>query len=252
MNDDVSRDEFDELLALYALDALDRLERETVERRVHNDPRARAEIDALQETAAYLGLNNTAPPPGLWISIASELDGLAPPEHRRARHTRQKHSRVVRAIAAGLALAAAGTIALLSVEVAHQHDRVDRLAADMTRRPMEQAAMAALTSPGAHVVDLRSSDRAWSAHLVMRRDGTGITMKSNLSRLSPDRTYQLWAVTRRDGDYSTVSVSTLGREVAMSVFHIDGTVVGRQITEEAAPGAISPHYPPIVEASLPE
>jgi hypothetical protein len=158
---------------------------------------------------------------------------------------------VIQVAAASVALAATATIAWLGVEVVHQQDRLDRFAIEMKHDPIERAAVAAMIQPGAHVVDLISRDRAWSAHLVMRRDGTGFMMDSNLPRLPRDRTYQLWAVVERDGDSSVIPVSTLGREAATSMFHIEGTVVRLQITEETAPGGISPHQPPVVEAKLP-
>jgi hypothetical protein len=238
----------DELLALYALDALDPAERDLVERELDGNPGVRAEVDSLRETVALLGVNTATAPEGLWTRIERAIGADSPGREARV-HAPTRGGRP-RARAIALAAAAALVVAMLGVEVVRERQRVDRLAAQIERDPIERAALDAMHAPDSHVVELASSDRARSAHVVMQADGTGYLMTSNLPRLPPNRTYQMWARIERNGAPTMVSLSTLGRDAGPARFHVSDGVVGLEITEEAAPGSPVPGHPPIVEARL--
>ena len=59
--------------------------------------------------------------------------------------------------AAVLAAAAMVAIVVLGVQTVRQQDRIDELAAEMHREPMQQQAMAARVRTDAHVIDLAAA-----------------------------------------------------------------------------------------------
>jgi anti-sigma-K factor RskA len=243
---ELTRAELDELLPLYALDALDGEEREQVERYVTRDDDARAEVESLREAVSFLSTREAPAPPTLWAGIEGALDAPstaleAPPLRLVAADASVEGSpRRGRRVVALLAAAAIVLALVLGVQVVRQQHRIDDLADEMHRDPMEQQAMAARASSDAHVIALDAMTGDGGAEVVMLPDGTGYLMNHELPVLDGDGTYQLWA---RAGDGDTqrmVSLGVLGRQPGISPFRLAAQPTMFEVTAEPASGSDAP------------
>ena len=259
MDRELTRAELDELLPLFALDALDGDERDQVARYVERDDDARAEVESLREAVSFLPPRDVRAPASLWEGIEGALDmpagDLTAPPLRlvtadsptagtaaRGHHIERRRGR--RAVAL-LAAAAIVLAVVLGVQVVRQQDRIDDLAAEMHRDPMEQQALAARGSPDAHVIPLHAMeggaiDREAGAEVVMLPDGTGYLMGHTLPALDADGTYQLWAKVG-DGDTARmVSLGVLGRDPGITPFSLATNPTMFEVTAEPTPGSDAP------------
>jgi len=252
---ELTRAELDELLSLFALDALDGDERDQVARYVERDDDARAEVESLREAVSFLPPRDVRAPASLWEGIEGALDLpagdlTAPPLRLVAAdsptgRTAERGSRRGRRAVALVAAAAIVLAVVLGVQVVRQQDRIDDLAAEMHRDPMEQQALAARGSPDAHVIPLHAMegdaiDRAAGAEVVMLPDGTGYLMGHTLPALDADGTYQLWAKVG-DGDTARmVSLGVLGRDPGITSFSLATTPTMFEVTAEPTAGSDAP------------
>jgi anti-sigma-K factor RskA len=241
---ELTRAELDELLPLYALDALDGEEREQVARYVERDDDARVEVESLREAVSLLPARDEPAPESLWTGIEGALGAptheLVAPPLRLPSATARRPSRRGRRIVALLAAAAMVLVVVLAVQVVRQQDRIDDLAAQMRRDPMEQQAMAALGSPDAHVIRLDPMQGKRGAEVVMLPDGTGYLMAHDLPRLGTDTTYQLWAKMGDGAAARMVSLGVLGRAPGISAFTLTATPTMFEVTTEPASGSDAP------------
>jgi anti-sigma-K factor RskA len=213
-----------DLLAAYALGAVSEDERRTVERAVAADPEHSRLLDEHLETAAALtsGMltGDETPPPGLWDRIRGDIEPevqpLAPVIPLR------RFNRVLAAVA----VAAVFATTLLSVQVIRQRSEIG----DFRDRPLALAVEEARAA-GAVSVALTGDVHA---EIVLAADGTGYLVGDALPSLSPEETYQLWAVV----DGRVISAGALGSDPDLAVFHVDGDVDVFALTVEVAGGVV--------------
>ena len=257
MGRELSHAEAVELLGAYALDALEADERVAVEGHASRCPSCRAEIVDHREVAGLLTPGWAKPPPGLWDRIAASLQEVPPPLDlapviaMKARERRgtvagspasPRRRTVGAGVAAMVAVAAVTVIGFLGFRVADDNRRLDRLAIGEHGQELQRSVNAALAEPDARRVSLRSEDGARSAEAVVLPDGTGYLVRHNLPALSPDKTYQLWAVVGT----SRISVGVLGPQPRIASFKMDGAVSALAITEETGGGVESTRRNPVV------
>jgi anti-sigma-K factor RskA len=256
MDRELTRAELDELLPLYALDALDGEEREQVERCVASDEPARRDVTSLREAVSWLPSTDISAPETLWEGIeqaltASHVETPSPSPARSFDTERHRRRGLLgRQLVAALAAAAALLALVLGVQVVRQQHRIDDLAAEMHRNPIEQQANAALASASAHLIHLTTTDGHDGAEVVMLPDGTGYFMKHNLPKLSPGSTYQLWAKVGHAEDAQMVSLGVLGRAPGIAPFRLATTPTMLEVTKETASGSASPSNAVIVQGDL--
>ncbi len=248
MDRELTRAELDELLPLYALDALDGEEREQVARYVERDERARAEVSSLREAVALVPPSEGRAPASLWATIESSLDAppaetvrSEPPVGLGAARARRGERRSYRRVAVALAAAAVVAIAVLGIQVARQQDRIDDLAAEMHRDPMQQQAKTARTNRDAHVIELAAVSGTSTGEIVMLPDGTGYFMDHNLPTLPKGSTYQLWAKVGDPASPRMVSLGVLGADPGIAAFRLSAPMIMFEVTREDAPGNITPN-----------
>jgi Anti-sigma-K factor rskA len=251
-HDQRSPDELDDLLGAFALDAVDPFERELVERRLIDDPVARAEVDAMRETAAALATlpaDHEGAPSDLWDRIAGAIrepvvpspeqaDGAPDAPNVVAFRRSRRFTSVPARVAAPIAAAAAIVIAVLAIQVA-------------TRTPSRAGDLAAAyrhaVSSGAATVQLRGSDGGpVAAEIALQPDGTGYLRNDRLAALPAGETYQLWALVNQGGKTRAVSAGVLGREPTAVAFHVAAPPDSFAITMEDAPGVVQPTQAPAV------
>jgi anti-sigma factor RsiW len=261
---DLTHSQLQELLGAYALDAVDDDERDLVEAHLVGCPRCRAEVAEHREVAARLAHTGTAAPPGLWDRIAASLEEAPPPlvlpppgTHGVATRPDPDPAAPGSAPAGAIPirrggpppavrwLAAAAAVAALVVAVAGIRVALDSRRASWGDA-LARSFVAALSDRGSKTVVLRSPDGRLSAQLVLAPDGTGYLAASELPRLAPDRTYQLWALV---GD-QRVSSGVLGARPGLRAFPADPAAAGYAITEERAGGVATTTHQPVVVGLL--
>lgn len=249
---DLSNQELDELLGAFALDAVDGDEREQVEQYLGRSPRARAVVAEYRETAALLAHAGTEAPPGVWERIEESVAEETPPPPTAATAAvvplgPRRAGRLRRVAAAAAAAAAVLVVGALLVKVVQQDDRIDDLA---HRGGLVAAADAASRDPNAAQVRLASADGSVVARVVYLPDGNGFLTESNLRRLSPEHTYQLWARVGPPESAGVVSAGVLGPDPGVSAFRVRGPVREFLITEEQAPGVAATVNPAVVSGPV--
>lgn len=245
MDRELTRAELDELLPLYALDALDGEEREQVARYVARDDDARAEVESLRDAASYLSAGDLRAPSSLWAGIEGSLDApaaevAAPPLRIVREEPVEPHAGRARKIVSWLAAAAIVLAVVLGVQVVRQQNRIDDLADEMHRDPMEQQAMAARGSSDAHVIPLAAMHGDGGAEVVMLPDGTGYLMAKELPSLSGGRTYQLWAKVGEGDGAQMVSLGVLGKTPGIAPFRLAAPPTMFEVTTEPTTGSNAP------------
>lgn len=248
---ELQREELQALLGAYALDAVDPDEREQIERYLEVDPRARAEVESFREAASMLAMSGADAPSGIWDRIVGEIEGeqldlgtsdVSPPaldlfERKRARGA-SRRSVAVRWV--GVAAAVAATlIALLSIQVLRQNDRIDRLDVATTGDAVRRGAETAATAPGSRTVSLTTDGGTELASIVLRADGTGYFVPHGLEAAANGEVYQLWALVGDDAEPEAISAGVLGNDPGVASFRFSAPVNGFAVTLEQAPGVVS-------------
>ena len=229
-----------ELLGAYALDAVDTEEAALIEAHLVACPRCRAEVAEHREAATLLSFTGATAPEGVWSRIAAGLEEAPPPLTMPRRLGARRPA--TRWLAAATAIAAA-VIAVLSLQVVRQNDRIDQLAAISDRHGLDQAAAAAAVTPGARTVRLASNDGSRVVDAVVLPDGHGYLVRADLPTLGRDATYQLWGVIGAQ----TISLGVLGSEATITPFRAVGRLTALAITAERTGGAVAPTTAPIVQ-----
>ena len=259
---ELQREELHALLGAYALDAVDDDERDQIERYLDTDPRARAEVESFREAASMLAMSGTDAPSGIWDRIVGRIEGderdldpsdVAPPldlfERKGAREA-SRRSVALRWV--GVAAAVAATlIAVLSVQVLRQNDRIDRLDVAMTGDPVRRGAETAATAPGSRTVSLTSESGTELASIVLRPDGTGYFVSHGLEAAPEGDVYQLWALVGDAEQPEAISAGVLGNDPRVASFRFSSPVNGFAVTMEQAPGVISSLQQPELTGLVP-
>jgi anti-sigma factor RsiW len=260
----VTHDEVSELLGAFALDAVDGDEYEQIEAHLAECPRCRAEVDAHREVAAALGNSVEPLPEGLWDSIASRLpqredqeappmpalvrdataeDGGETPKFRAPRSSRPagpaRPSRSMRSRLATVifvAVAAAAVAIVLGVNLVHDNHQISAL--QHTGSTSHAVVVAALNTPGHKLVNVETPGHNSVAQFVVVPSGQGYLVKSELPKLSSNKTYQLWGVFKG----RSISLGLLGQSPHQSTFTSAGstTPTALAITVEPAGGSVTP------------
>jgi anti-sigma-K factor RskA len=258
-------EELDSLLGAYALDALEAADRERVDAYLERDPTARAEVDDLRETAAALALvrvTDMDAPPEVWERIAGAIEAerarAADQEPGAERQVAEQHidevaaRRARRTRAQWMTVAAAAAVVALVVLAAQvaslrgQLDRAHRLGPAAMAAAFERATKV----DGAEQVGLASESGATLARVVLLPDGTGYLRGDRLTALTPDRTYQLWAVTGDPQRPVTVSAGVLGPDPKAVSFRASGPVQAFAVTIERAGGVVKSAHTPIAQGAV--
>jgi hypothetical protein len=253
---ELTRTELDELLPLYALDALDGDERAQVARYVERDADARTEVESLREAAAFIPPRDVAAPASLWAGIESSLGdttaGPTPPLRPvdASPNTAKRGLRRGRTVVALLAAAAVIVVGVLGVQLFRQQARIDELAAEMHRDPMEQQAMAARAAAGAHVIPLADMHGgAGTTEVVMLPDGTGYLFGQQLPTLDGHSAYQLWAQVGEGASAQMISLGVLGSDPGIVPFRLTATPTMFEVTRETGTGSQTPGDDVVVRGS---
>jgi hypothetical protein len=258
-------EELHALIGAYALDAVDTDEREQIERYLESAPRARDEVESFREAASMLAVSGADAPSGIWDRIVGEIDGeqrdlgasdVAPPELAtpifEPKQVRKPPRRTVSWQWVGVAAAVAATvIAVLSVQVVRQNDRIDRLDVAMTGDAVRRGAAAAATARGSRTVSLATDSGAELASIVMRPDGAGYFVSKGLDAAPAGEVYQLWALVGDREQPEAISAGVLGKDPAVAGFRFSAPVNGFAVTREQAPGVISSLQKPELTGLLP-
>jgi Anti-sigma-K factor rskA, C-terminal/Anti-sigma-K factor RskA, N-terminal domain len=235
----LSPQEIEELLAAYALDAVDDDERAAIERYLAATPGAADEVAGMQSAAAMLAHVGGPPPEGVWERLESMIAESPMPSRRATAPDLPTVLQPPRAAAHmrrwQLFAGAAAVVALVFAGL-----WVAELTSDgSARRDTTALAQAAAHAPGARHAALRDDAGNVVATAVVLRDGTGY-LTSELGRLSPGQTYQLWGV----GGTETISLGVLGPRPRVVAFKSAAGTAALAISTEVAGGvAVSTHAP---------
>lgn len=236
-----------ELLGAYALDAVDPDEADLVESHLASCPRCRAEVEGHREVAAMLAQAGGTAPEGVWNRIAASLEE-PPPRLDLAPVRSLDRRRSVSLRTMGMVLSAAAVvIAVLGFNVVKQDRRIDSVLASLERDAFQKEIAAALIDPEARKVRLVAPDGTKRADAVLRPDGRGYLVETDLPELPPDRTYQLWA---QIGDQK-VSLGLLGPKPRPAAFQVKADVAALAVTEEVAQGVAVTSNPAVVSGWVP-
>ena len=252
---ELSPGELDELLGAYALDAVDDDEREQLEAYLDRTPAARSLVAEYRETAALLAHSGTEAPAGLWQRIARTLEEepprLAPPAGAEVVRLESRRARLARRVAVAVGVAAAVVaVAVLSVKVLQQGDRIDELERQSDTGAVLAAAETAARDPNAVRTTMASADGTVEARVVYLPDGDGFLVQDNLRPLPVGRTYQLWALMSDAQPARAISAGVLGPDPGVIAFRVQGPVVAFAITDEQEPGVVSTTNPPVVQGTV--
>lgn len=238
----ITHPEIDDLLAAYALDAVDGDEANAIDVHLRECGRCRGLLADFRGAAARLATTSEPAPAAVWDAIAAQLEhgeprelnlGVLVPFRRRPRMRRL----AVAAAAAAVVVVIAG----LGTQVVSQGQRLEEMQVALEDRTILSAALAAEGHPNARRAALRFADGEVLAHAVVTPEGTGFLRASSLHALSPDRTYQLWAVVGTE----RISAGLLGPRPDVVPFHVAGEIIGLAVTEEVAGGVVASQNQPV-------
>jgi hypothetical protein len=254
MNTPMNDPELDALLGAYALDALDGEERALVEEYLEHNPRARAEVDELRESAAALALapvGDLRAPDGRWGRIAASIVETEAPAAQPVSlaEQRDRRRRLTTRAGALIAVAASIVVVVLAVQVVSLRGRLDD-AAEPGAASASAAFEKATAVDGAREVALVPEKGAEVARIVLLPDGTGYLKNDGMRPLEPDQTYQLWVLTGATDDPIVISAGVLGADPKAAAFKAAGDVHGFALTVEDSPGVVSSQQPAYASATL--
>jgi uncharacterized protein (UPF0212 family) len=246
----MSHDEASELLAVAALHAVDAETLAAIEEHAATCPRCQSELDSFRVVASALGNSVEELPEGLWTNISSQLwERKGEPSEMPALQIDGVHADVVaidsaarssrrlRTAVGAIAFAAAASIVVLALTLSNAQNHVTNLegALQSANRSVVQRA---LTTTGHQIVDLTNASNRRLAEFVMLPDGTGYLVKSNMPALTPNDTYQLWAIVKG----SPVSIGVMGSSPGQVTFTMDSSPGPSElaVTVQPAGGSLTP------------
>lgn len=151
-----------------------------------------------------------------------------------------------------LVVAATVVVVALMLDVTRLDARIGQLSAQVTQRPLQRAAAAALADPRAQRATLlapaQASTPGVEGMLVVEPAGIGYLDHVHLPAAGAGRTYQLWLQTSGP----VVSVAVLGARPELTAFRIDTRVAATAlfVSVEPAGGSVQPTGPVVGSASI--
>jgi anti-sigma factor RsiW len=254
----ITHDQAHDLLAAFALDAVDGgIEHDQIESHLNDCPRCATELMALRDVASVLGNCVEPVPKNLWSVISSRLSvsepeepalpllKVLPPRTWRTERTLRGSAKTPRSrtgrryliVVTSVAAAAATAAAVLGIGLVRTSDQNDRLQAQIGSN--SSSVVAALETPGHTLVSLRAPNHTKLAQFVLLPSGRGYLVSSELPKLTPDHTYQLWGII----EGQAISLGLLGPAPSQAAFTVaGGSGVPSQlgVTVEPAGGSVLP------------
>lgn len=228
-----------DLLGVYAADAVDSAEAAEVETHLATCESCEAEVAEHRETLAMLAPAGSQLRPQsfdkLGIDLSVPASNITPI---------RRPSRTVPAWTMSVAAAIVFLVAAVAVTQAR---RADDLSTRLALPPLVAEASSAVTAPGTRVVTLRTDSGQPYAEVALTEDGRGYLMPQNLPELSPDQTYQLWAL---KGPEKTSLIVTGADPDMVIAFRTTSDIDGLALTQEVAGGAPQPTKTPVALAFL--
>lgn len=246
----IGHDEANEMLAVAALHALDAETLSAIEEHAATCPRCRSELDGYRAVAAALGNSVEELPEGLWSNISGQLWGrsgetaalpaLVVREHPGEivpMGSARRSVRRRRGALGAVAFAAAASIVVLALSLSNAQSHVTNLQSAL-QSAQRSAVQRALATPGHRIVDLTGSFDQRVAQFVMLPDGTGYLVRSSLSALASNDTYQLWGIVKG----APVSIGVMGSAPGEVTFTLNSPPGPSElaITVQRAGGSLRP------------
>lgn len=234
-----THEELKDLLGVYALNALDTDQRRELETHLSTCRSCTAELRDHLETLAALTDDDNELPGRVWEQIAGSLEEQPRPKAPMRRPARWW---VPTRLGFALGVAALLVFAVMGARLIQQEQRLDTLTRAISRQSIADLARTAESDPRALVLSLQSPDRSRFARVVILPDGGGYLTADNLEEVSPDKTYQLWALR---GD-ERISLGVLGTDPDVAAFRTVAGASGFAITIEKAGGVPMTTNNPVV------
>jgi hypothetical protein len=246
----MSHDEASELLAVAALHAVDAKTLAAIEEHAATCPRCQSELDSYRAVAAALGNSVEELPEGLWTNISSQLwerkgdaEAMPPlligdtPTDIVAIGSAPKSSRRTKSVLGGVAFAAAASIVALALGLNSAQNHVTNLQGALATAS-QTVVQKALSAPGHQIVNLTSASDKPLAEFVMLPDGTGYLVNAEMPALTPNNTYQLWAIVKG----SPVSIGVMGSKPGQVTFTMASSPAPSElaVTVQQAGGSLTP------------
>lgn len=227
-----------DLLGVYAADAVDADEAAEVERHLLECARCATEVKEHRETLAFLAPAATQLRPKPFTDLAIDLSP-APSNVVPLR-------RPTRSVPAWTMSIAAAIVFLVAAVAVTQTRRAEDLSGQLAQGSLAAAADRALADPTARRLTLATAEGQEFADVAILEDGRGYLVPRDLPELSPDQTYQLWAL---KGPEKT-SLLVAGARPGPVAFRTTTDIDGLAITQEVAGGAPQPTKTPVAVAFL--
>jgi len=237
-------------LAVAALHAVDAETLAAIEEHAATCPRCQSELDSYRAVAAALGNSVDELPEGLWTNISSQLwerkgdaEAMPPlligdtPADIVAIGSAPRSSRRTKSVLGGVAFAAAASIVALALGLNSAQNHVTTLQgalATASRTVVQKALHAA----GHQIVNLTSASNKPLAEFVMLPDGMGYLVNAEMPALTPNNTYQLWAIVKG----SPVSIGVMGSKPGQVTFTMASSPAPSElaVTVQQAGGSLTP------------
>lgn len=229
-------DRIQDLLGVYAADAVSAEEAAAVERHLEECARCAREVAEHLETLALLAPAGSQLRPRPLAESGIDLSIPAAARFIRGRRGVPPWT---------LAVAAALVVVLGAVAVL-QTQRADDLSSQLAQDSVAAAAERAVQDPGARRLSLTTESGEIYADVALLEDGLGFLVPRDLPALSPDQTYQLWAL---KGPERT-SLLVAGARPEVLVFRTSAGIDGLALTQEVAGGVPQPTKTPMAVAFL--
>lgn len=241
------------LLGAYSLDAVEPDEAEIVEEHLKQCRICASEVGSYREVAAKLAASTVvAAPVHLWERIASSIDEMGgesslaapPPPILLSSHIARRQS--TRRLAMLSGAVAAAVIALLGVDLAHLSSQVSSLKGTVSTQNLASIASQALMSPSTRQYQLKAANGSLLADVAVTSSGGAYLIPRDLKKLSPQQTYQLWALS----DGRVVSLGVLGSKPSVSWFRLSHPMTLLMLNVEPQGGVTVPDSPAIGQIKM--
>lgn len=228
--------EIQDLLGVYAADAVDSEEAAEVERHLLQCVRCASEVKEHRETLALLAPAASQLRPRAFTEVGIDLS--PPPSNITPLR------RPARSVPAWTMSVAAAIVFLVAAVAVTQAQRAEELTNQLAQGSLQLASERALSDPAARRLTLAAPDGRQFADVAILPDGQAYMVPRDLPELTPDQSYQLWAL---KGPEKT-SLAIAGPNPGPVAFRTAPDIDGLALTQEAAGGAPQPTKTPVAVA----